>query len=346
MSGLKSTLLECGRALPPLPADVAIEVQRILDGIAKNTSAFMTGSIVEGFGNAHSDVDLYVVQDEGRPEQAIAIGMRQSRYVDCEYFAASGLMRLSRRMGSASWGDLETLRLAEIDRYYRLAASVPLRITSDFAPVFATFNKQVGREMFGKSALLRACELFGCASLLAATGDSRGAELTLRTASVWIATAELAQEGEGYPSAKWLGEKAARRYGRGSPKFERVLAEYLRPSGDLAPRIDRLRERLIAPVGLTELLDARTCALADGVRAVRNGSDWLFINETLGVATIGGAVGAAVASLTEGTTWLQATEELSRSTGVRCGEVRAGMWHESAKLRITGHLVEKRRSNG
>lgn len=342
MSTLQSMPPACVRELPPLPADVAVEVQRILDGVDDGTSVFMTGSIVEGFGNQHSDVDLYLVQDEGRPEQGIAIGMRANRYVDCEYFASSALRRLSSRIGSAGWADIGALRDAEINRYYRFATSIPLRVTGEFSAALATFRKPVACDVFGKSALQRACELFGSASLLAATGDRRAAELTVHFAMVWLATAELAAEGEGYPSLKWVGEKAARRYGRGSPEFESVVAECFRPSGDLAARLDRLRQRLNIPPALGELLDSRSCELASGVRALRGESGWLFVHETLGVTTVGGAVGPAFASLAQGMSWQQATEALSRETGLSAREARAGAWHESAKLRTTGHLVERR----
>jgi hypothetical protein len=94
-----------------LPADVQAEVERVLSSAAEGTSVFMTGSIVEGFGNDHSDVDLYLVQDAGQPEQATAIGMRRSRYVDCEYFQARSWQRLAQRLGAFSWADLASRTL-------------------------------------------------------------------------------------------------------------------------------------------------------------------------------------------------------------------------------------------
>lgn len=334
------------RELPSLPDDVSVEVQRILDAVGTGTSVFMTGSIVEGFGNIHSDVDLYVVQDEGRPEQSVAIGMRRSRYVDCEYFPSGALRRLSARVGAGDWAQLGTLRDAEIDRYSRFARGVPLRITSEFAAVSATFDRGVASALFGKLALRRAYGLFGGAVLLAASGDERGSDLTLRSAAIWTATAEMAAEGEGYPSQKWVGEKAARLYGRGSQKFESIIGECFRPSGALAQRLARLRERLPIPPGLAEVLDGPGFALAAGVRPVQNGTDWLFVHKSLGVANLRGRVGAAIASLSQGVSWLQATEELARDTGIAAREARAGLSHESATLRGTGHLIEQRSTNG
>ncbi|MGY4644294.1 hypothetical protein [Cellulomonas sp. URHB0016] len=204
--------------------DVLREVRYLLDGAPRDASCLLTGSLAEALGNERSDIDVYLVlPDADRPKgQSTSIGMRGNRYVDCEYMAVGGLSNLADRAESAA--SLESpLSTKEVDRFYRIAIACRYLVHPTMADLLGRFERslacQVSARHFARLATVDACR----SALLLATGDPRGAALRMRSAALSRTTSELAAEGEGYPPTKWAFEKAARHWGRDSPRFESLV---------------------------------------------------------------------------------------------------------------------------
>ncbi|MEV0134021.1 hypothetical protein AB0H83_36850 [Dactylosporangium sp. NPDC050688] len=326
--------------LAELPANVREELAAITGDLADGASAFITGSLVEGFGNEHSDIDLYVVRDE-RPAQAVAIGIRPTRYVDCEYFDLRGLEALATRLMNAGWPQVDSLRQRDIDRHYRLSVGVPLRVTDGCRPVLARFDADVARTAYARFTLARAHASLGSAAFRLSKGHDRPARMMLRDAAAWLGNSELALEGEGYPSWKWLGEKAARRYGRGSDRFRAVVDPYLAPGPDPVRQAEALRLRMRLPDGFRALLHDRVARLPDTVRCVEADRSILLVKGADAVARADGLAEVVIRELARGAAWPEAVAAAARRTGMDELELRSGVWRETAGLRLSGFLVEE-----
>lgn len=289
--------------LTATPEDVTQEVERFVSTLDASCSALVTGSLVEGLGNRYSDVDLYVIVDDGRPRQQIAIGLRASRFIDCEYFAADALATLASRFEALSWRDVYDVRRSEIDRYYRLAIAVRARTTERAAQLLPRFVKDNACGIYERWALLRAYERLGLGVCMLSTGRNRAAELMLREAALWLGNSTLAGAGEGYPNVKWLGEKAARRFGRGSAEFHAIVDDCVRPTGGPRDLVERLRSRMPFPAGLATLLETRQCELADRVKLVAANDGTVLALRSTALHTVEEPVSTLLSHLARAMAW-------------------------------------------
>src|SRR2546421_11172781 len=82
--------------------EVVDEIEHVVTRIGSDVSCVATGSIIEGFGNANSDIDLYLVYDATRHGQPTTVGMRRGRYVDCEHIPLAGLGDLAERVARST----------------------------------------------------------------------------------------------------------------------------------------------------------------------------------------------------------------------------------------------------
>jgi hypothetical protein len=324
-----------------LPQKYQYEAQAILSSLPGETSCVATGSIVEGLGNPHSDVDLYVITNESLPGQITAMGIRESHYVDCEYMKLDVLGKLCDRITGSGWSDICDLRLREIDRFYRIAISVPIRVWEKAADTLARFTKTVGCEVFARYASLRAYEHLAEAACTLGDSPAGSAELMLRECALWDAARRLAIEGEGYPSLKWTGEKAARRYGRGSAAFHSLVDGYMRPDGTPEEQLALLRSRTTVPPGLREMLDLRSFRLADSVRLLDAPGESYLIDRRSSVSRVTGLVARTCRHLAAGDSWGDATAAVAEDTGLQPRELRAAVWRMAKDQRAHEFLVSQ-----
>ncbi|WP_194890867.1 nucleotidyltransferase domain-containing protein [Catenulispora pinisilvae] len=329
-------------AIDTLGTDIRAEIDAVAAGLPATVSCVATGSLIEGFGNPNSDVDLFVIHEEGVPQQSIAIGMRAARYVDCEYMSRASLDSLAARMADGSWASLVPQARPDFDRYYRLCIGVPIRTTAATSDTLGRFDLDVARGNYAWWALARAFEhVARCAAALA-LGDRPRAGVILREGALYQASSTLAEEGEGYPGLKWLGEKAARRYGRGSAAFQQIVDDCYRPEGSLEDRLDRLRLRVDAPAALRAALKDRSCAL-DPETTVGLGHDSHVLVRRRKIAEAGPIAAGVCRQLATGESWAQAVDALAVELSLTKDEAAVAAWFYTADLRAEGFLTDDHR---
>jgi len=334
------TLADIALGDDELGHEIRREVDRIVSSLPDDASCLLTGSIIEGLGNRNSDIDVYVVHGSGALANPVALGMRQSRYVDCEYMTLGSLDQLADRVsGDTGWAALLELPLSSVDRFYRVSVAVPARVAQGAEATLKRFDRQLACRTTRNWALVNAHQLLARGALLLASGDSHAAALHLRQAALWSCTSALGDVGEGYASAKWAGEKAARHYRRDSARHRELTDDFLRPHGTPAELLARVRASVTLPEELDALLSARSCVLAEQVRHVPGtGSDHLVRGRS-SVAEVGGAVADVCRELAAGSTWAQATSRTAARWDVPVTEFRTALWHRTAPLRSTGFLL-------
>jgi len=112
----------------------AFPVERIAQEIITTPDdvVFVSGSLVEGFGNENSDLDLFLVRAEGErtedPRLVLATVGIEGTYVDYEVYNQANMAAISGRINGTDLLDLRSvweLPLDRIDLYYRTAVAQP-----------------------------------------------------------------------------------------------------------------------------------------------------------------------------------------------------------------------------
>jgi predicted nucleotidyltransferase len=322
------------------------EAERILKQTAGDSSCIMTGSIVEGFGNIHSDIDLYVITGDESAGQITAMGLRKARYIDCEFMKLASLSSLRRRIAYCDWRSIGSIKLREIDRYYRVAIGTPVYLSVAAEATVSQFSKPVACQALAKYSTLAAYEHLARAACAIARGAEVEATLLAREAARWDATRRMAEVGGGYAALKWVGEKAARHYGRGSKEFTDLVEAFMRPTGDLRSRVDGLRQCVIIPGELRDLLESRECELAPEVNLVAVDRETYLIRARSVVAPVSSLVAATCRELASGRRWADATAAVAASAGLAAAEFRVALWHMTRELRTNGFLRPSTTSDG
>lgn len=325
-----------------LPGDVLSEIGRFVDRLPENSSCLATGSIIEGIGNANSDIDLYVVNDsDSSAASPVSIGIRGSRYVDCEYIEASALSQLLNRFAQDT-GELSDLSLRDFDRYYRIAVAARLVVTDSVAPLLSEFSVERSRELFTRRSLLFARDLLAKARVAHAIGNPRESVVYLREAASWRATSLLSGAGEGYPKLKWVTVKAERVFGRGSAQYDDCLRGVWATPEDLEGTLAWIGGELgavlygpSAPIGW---------ALGEGVTVVPEEPGPYLIRGRRSIARTTGAVGRIVALLDAGAVWEQAVAELSEQWSIDPWDINVSLRADADELARSGYLVAQERS--
>jgi hypothetical protein len=121
---------------------IGVEITDLLalEGLPRNTtdSVYASGSVVEGFGNSRSDIDIFVVGD-GRPRDsgvviekeqfAISIHFLGKRRVDFEYWPVQQMHAIAARLNGIHVGeDFVADKLAPVEKLliHRLKVAIPL----------------------------------------------------------------------------------------------------------------------------------------------------------------------------------------------------------------------------
>ncbi|MGH9213668.1 MAG: hypothetical protein ACRD2C_23780 [Acidimicrobiales bacterium] len=323
-----------------VPADARDEISRFLPHLPPATSCIATGSLVEGIGNANSDIDLYILQDSRQAEaKPISIGMRRFRYLDCEYMSHEGVDGLAAKFQDPSTSAVIEFKQRDFNRYYRLAIGAPLVLTQDVAELLTRFSKEQACRHFGQWSLLRAYQHLARATVSHALGDARRARLLLREAARWRASSVLAAAGEGYPSLKWTTVKAARRFGADTPAYRDCLAGYLDNSGDLGRDLAHLRERIRLPEESRRAAGAERWALNDDVRMVSASEGHYLLHGKQSIVRLSGIASLLAAEMGRGRRWDDAVASVATELSVPVHEVLAAASPYMRELGRSGYLV-------
>lgn len=209
--------------------------------------AYVSGSRLAGFGNARSDLDLFVVyEDPARAKGAPRMFILDEFRVDMERYSRTALDEVARAVNEVDLADpVAVLGLAHatIDLYYRTAIGEPVANGEGFHALLEAFDRERCRAVYARWAACRAASLLAEARALLASPHPDRAYLRARRALSLAVDSFAASEdggGDGYPSAKWCFVKLARRFGHDAPEFRRPWA--------LKARGDRTVEAYVAEV--------------------------------------------------------------------------------------------------
>jgi hypothetical protein len=324
-------------ALPPgLDASVTAEIARAVERVPTGVSCVATGSLIEGLGNPSSDIDLYLVPPVGDSAgNPVAIGIRQFRYVDCEYLSVGQIGELAVRFATVAPAERGGLTARDFVRYYRLATGVRLRTDPATAALLDRCTVERHLELFAPWSRDRAAGYLARARVAAATDAPRQRTALLREAALWRATAVLAEAGEGYPSLKWVTTKAARRFGAGSEEYRGCLYGY----GVTAATADATTEFLAAELGPPPGESPAGWRLAEGVGALTLDGRHHLVRGQRTIARITGAAGPLVAALARTGDWTKALAETADAWSLAPADVLATATPDLGALTRAGYLV-------
>jgi hypothetical protein len=209
----------------------AIPVEHVAEQIVTTPDdvVFVSGSIVEGFGNENSDLDLFLVRAGGEvtadPRLVLAtVGLGET-YIDYEVYNEANMAAVAAQINDTDVGDFRavwSLPLSRIDLYYRTAIAECAYNAKGLARLQGSFSRTVLAERLEAWTGLRCVHSLKQARELLDAGDGRHASVAAQNACGYAVDASMAREGEAYPNLKWRFEKVRRHFGVESELYERA----------------------------------------------------------------------------------------------------------------------------
>jgi hypothetical protein len=206
-------------------------VERIAREIitAPGDIVFVSGSLVEGFGNENSDLDLFLVRAEGErtedPRLVLSTVGFEGSYVDYEVYNQANMAAISDRINRTDVADLRSvweIPLDRIDLYYRTAVAEPAYNSEGLKLLQQRFDRETVARVLSVWTALRCVWKLQEARESLDAGYAQAALVSAQAAAGYAADSYLATQGEAYPNLKWRYEKIERRFGKESALFRRL----------------------------------------------------------------------------------------------------------------------------
>jgi hypothetical protein len=193
--------------------------------------AFVSGSLVEGFGNENSDLDLFLVRYEGEltpdPRLVLSTVGFEGAYVDYEVYNQANMASIASRINETDVADFRAVWETSLDRldlYYRTAVAEPAYNPDGLRLLQRQFDREVAARLLQAWAGLRGVIKLQEARESLDAGYAPQALVSAQAAAAYATDSYLASQGEAYPNLKWRYEKIARRFGRDSALYRRLWA--------------------------------------------------------------------------------------------------------------------------
>lgn len=187
--------------------------------------AYVSGSLMEGFGNSSSDLDLFLVTT-GDPTYNGPFGTALGDYyLDLEIFTRDGMQALTDRLNVLDPSDFRAVWLTplfDLDLYYRTLIGEPCHNREGFDAMRVAFHQEVAERLLAAWCGLRYAASMQHAREELAEGRAVGAAIATQVAVASAIDAYLAARGEAFPSLKWRQEKLARLHGKDSDLYRRA----------------------------------------------------------------------------------------------------------------------------
>lgn len=187
--------------------------------------AYISGSLIEGFGNASSDIDVFLIT-AGDPAYNGPFGTALGDYyLDLEIFTRCGMQALSERLNVLDPSDLRAVwltPLADLDLYYRTLIGEPRHNREGFDAMHEAFHREVAERLLAAWCGLRYAASVQHSQEELEAGQAIGAAIAAQAAAASALDAYLAEHGEAFPSLKWRQEKLARLLGKDSELYRRA----------------------------------------------------------------------------------------------------------------------------
>ena len=207
--------------------------------------AYISGSLIEGFGNPSSDIDVFLIT-AGEPRYRGPFGsVLGDYYLDLEVYTRDHMLDLVTRLNQTDTSDFEKVwltPLAEIDLYYRTLIGEACHNAEGFRAMQREFQPNVVERLLAAWCGLRYSASIQMAREELEAGRKTNAALTTQSALASALDAYLAAHGEAFPSLKWRFEKLSRLHGRESELYKTAWALNAAGSEDIESYLKRVAE--------------------------------------------------------------------------------------------------------
>jgi len=192
---------------------------------------FVSGSLVEGFGNENSDLDLFLVRAEGEatpdPRLVLATVGVEGAYVDYEVYNQANMAAVAAAINSVDVSNFRAVWETSLDRldlYYRTAVAEPAYNPEALRSLQTAFDRETAARLLHAWAGLRSVIKLQESQQSLDAGQAQQAVVTAQAAAAYACDSYLAWVGEAYPNLKWRYEKIARQFGADSTLYRRMWA--------------------------------------------------------------------------------------------------------------------------
>jgi hypothetical protein len=199
------------------------------------------GSLVEGLGNAASDIDLLVIEaptgpgadDPARAKDAPGVplteatiadmlGVGKDELVDAEWVSRGYVEALIDRVHGLAPGSRTVPEFIDLEQYYRFAAGAAVVNAEAYAPTRARMSLDRLGLLLAADAGERAAGLLAETQAFRAAGLTDAAAYAAQQLLAWTLHVHVIEQGERFPPRKWRYEKLARLYGTRHPVYQRA----------------------------------------------------------------------------------------------------------------------------
>lgn len=198
---------------------------------------YLTGSLADGYANAVSDIDLFVISEQSNNRNSVQYSKTQQRWLDVRCLTERDILSLKQHVEvneklPRHWGEHNIANLDKLDAYHRLANAVPLTTQSHSAAIHRLVD---GRRLEFESAITHL--IIARARWEDAAGSLAGEDIQqcafVAEIGLWHALDSIAAlKGLTNPSSKWRLKKMAQMQ-LDAPWFNNAKNYFLhdRPSG-------------------------------------------------------------------------------------------------------------------
>jgi hypothetical protein len=210
------------RELPQMEALDAV-VQTVVT--SADDVVYISGSLIEGFGNAASDVDVFLITPRPRDYRGPFGTVLGDYYVDLEIYTAEQMHDLSARVGAvdpADFAGVWKLRQPDLDLYYRTLIGEACHNDGGFETLRGRFDRDTIARLIAVWCGLRYAASMQHAEEELAAGRLVNAVVACEAAAASALDSYLARNGEAFSSLKWRFQKLARLHAAPSGLYERA----------------------------------------------------------------------------------------------------------------------------
>ena len=195
------------------------------------------GSLVEGLGNAASDIDLLVIDPAGagtaraKDEPGVPLtvdtladmlGAGRPELVDAEWVSRGYVLALVDRVHALAPGARTVPEFIDLEQYYRFAAGVAVVNPAAYAEIRDRMSVDRLGVLLAADAGERVAGLLAETVAYRAAGLAGAAAYAAQQLLSWTLHVHVIERGERFPPRKWRYEKLARLHGVESPLYRRA----------------------------------------------------------------------------------------------------------------------------
>lgn len=207
----------------PRLAQVDFDFSEIMN--VSNDFAFLSGSVIEGFGNQASDVDIYIVskKDVGFPDgkKNNYTNEKDGYYNEINWFSYDWHKKIADQINSLQlnniWHDMPSSDA--LDYYYRTSISVPLINPNNHRIETTEYSRQRILQVLEYYYGYRAYKAMQYAIQFLEAEEIEQCYFWINKAMRLMIDSVLASNGEGYMSEKFRFLKIERAFGRNSELY-------------------------------------------------------------------------------------------------------------------------------